>query len=260
MSKISIAPVLLAGLLLVAGCHRKMAPTTAGSAGTSVPVGKKADAVRATNSAFQYLNAKGKVQITLKGDKQSANVSLRLRRDSIIWVSASLLGIEGVRACLTADSVRVVNRLEKTYFAGGYDYLSKLLNVPVSYTQMQALLLGDFLPAPASTTPTVAAESGGQRVSYPLASTMIEHLLNAAGRVQQLKVSEAAAKRQLVVDYGDFKPLEGNSNLSFAHSTGIQAQQAQGSTSATLDYSKVVAGGERLSFPFSIPSGYRRMK
>ena len=258
MNKLTL---LLALGLLLGSCARKAVPTasTVGP-GTSVPVAEPT--VRATNTTFTFLNAKGKAQINLKGNKQGANLALRMRRDSIIWVSASLAGIEGVRAVLTRDSVRVINRLEKTYFSGGYDYLSKLLNVPVSFAQMQALLLGDYLPAPTGTTPTVAIEEAGrQRVTYPLADVVIERLLQSGGRVQQLRVSDAATKRNLTVDYTDFRPLEEQAAMPFAHATFIQAQQPEaGVATAAINYSKVNAGRERLAFPFSVPKGYKRQK
>ncbi|MBF9143154.1 DUF4292 domain-containing protein [Hymenobacter properus] len=259
MNKISL---LLALGLLVGGCARKATPvvSTTGPK-TSVPVAEPT--VRATNTSFLFLNAKGKAQINMKGDKQSANISLRMRRDSVIWVTAGLLGVEGVRAVLTPDSVRVVNKLEKTYFTGGYDYLSKLLNVPVSFAQMQAILLGDYLPAPAGTTPTIATEEADrQRVSYPLAGVLVERLLQpGTGRVQQMKVSDAATQRNLTVDYTDFKPLEEPGNLPFANSVFIQAQQpSAGAVTAAINYSKVNVGRERLSFPFSVPKGYKRQK
>ena len=251
---------LLPGLLL-GSCARKAVPTTSAKGpGTSVSVAEPL--VRATNTSFIFLSAKGKAQITMKGEKQGANIALRLRRDSIIWVTAGLLGVEGVRAVLTRDSVRVINKLEKTYFTGGYDYLSKLLNVPVSFAQMQALVLGDYLPAPAGTTPTVTpAEAGRQRVTYPLAGVLVERILQATGRVQQLKVSDAATQRNLTVDYTDFKPLEQQADLAFAHATVIQAQQAAaGVVTAALTYTKVNAGRERLAFPFTVPKGYKRQK
>ena len=258
MNKLTL---LLALGLLLGSCARKAVPTvsTVGP-GTSVPVAEPM--VRATNTTFTFLNAKGKAQINLKGNKQGANLALRMRRDSIIWVSASLAGIEGVRAVLTRDSVRVINRLEKTYFSGGYDYLSKLLNVPVSFAQMQALLLGDYLPAPTGTTPTVATEEAGrQRVTYPLADVVIERLLQSGGRVQQLRVSDAATKRNLTVDYTDFRPLEEQAAMPFAHATFIQAQQPEaGVATAAINYTKVNAGRERLAFPFSVPKGYKRQK
>ncbi|UOQ98253.1 DUF4292 domain-containing protein [Hymenobacter sp. 5317J-9] len=259
MNKISL---LLALGLLTGGCARKAVPT-ASTTGPGTSVSTAEPAVRATNTTFVFLNAKGKAQINMKGEKQGANIALRMRRDSIIWVSASLVGIEGVRAVLTRDSVHVLNRLEKTYFSGGYDYLSKLLNVPISFAQMQALLLGDYLPAPAGTTPTIAVEEAGrQRVSYPLAGVLIERLLQAeTGRVQQLKVKDDATQRNLTVDYTDFKPLEDQGNLPFAHATFIQAQQpSAGAVTAAINYSKVNVGRERLAFPFAVPKGYKRQK
>ena len=259
MNKITL---LLALGLSVGSCARKAVPTTSTTGpGTSVSVAESS--VRATNSSFTFMNAKGKAQVNMKGEKQSANLAVRLRRDSIIWVSGSLVGIEGVRAVLTPDSVRVLNRLQKTYFSGGYDYLSKLLNVPVSFAQMQALLLGDYLPAPAGTAPTVASEEAGrQRVSYPLAGVLIERLLQAGtGRVQQLKVSDAATQRNLTVDYTDFKPLDGQGNLPFAHAMFVQAQQpSAGVVTAAVNFAKVNVGRERLAFPFTVPKGYKRQK
>lgn len=262
---------LLLALGLLGSCHRKAVPTTtsANGPGTSVstPAARSLEpslpSVRATNTTFTFLNAKGKAQINMKGNKQGANVALRMRRDSIIWVSAGLAGFEGVRAVLTRDSVRVLNRLEKTYFSGGYDYLSKLLNVPVSFAQMQALLLGDYLPAPAGTTPTLAIEEAGrQRVAYPLAGVLVQRLLQAGtGRVQQLRVSDEATKRNLTVDYTDFQPLDGQANLPFARAAFIQAQQpASGVVTAALNYTKVNAGRERLTFPFAVPKGYNRQR
>jgi len=252
------------------GCARKATPTkSTGGPGTStaMPSAKKMEpslpSVQATNTTFAFLSAKGKAQINLKGNKQGANLALRVRRDSIIWVSASLVGVEGVRAVLTRDSVRVLNRLDHTYFSGGYDYLGKLLNVPVSFAQMQALLLGDYLPAAAGTTPTVAVEEAGrQRVSYPLAGVVVEQLLQAGtGRVQQLRVSDAATQRNLTVDYTDFQPLDQQANLPFAHATFIQAQQpAAGVVTAAINFTKVNAGRERLTFPFNVPKGYNSAK
>ncbi|MDQ2769602.1 MAG: DUF4292 domain-containing protein [Bacteroidota bacterium] len=263
MNKLSL---LLALGLVLGGCARKATPTksTAGP-GTSTPAMEPAlPAVQAKNTAFDFLSIKGKAQVTMKGEKKGANISVRMRRDSIIWVSAGLAGFEGVRAILTRDSVHVINKLEKTYFSGGYDYLSKLLNVPVSFEQMQTLLLGDYLPAPTGTTPTVATEEAGrQRVTYPLRGVIVEHLLQAGntGRVQQLRVSDAATQRNLTVDYTDFQPLDPQQPLPFAHAAFVQAQQpSAGAVTAAINYNKVDVPKGRLSFPFDVPKSYRRVR
>ncbi len=254
--------VLLLALGLGAGaCHRAV-PTTKGTAPsvtTAVRKGPEA-AVKAVDFDSPFLTAKGKVQATLKGNQQSATINVRMRRDSAIWLSAGLLGIEGVRALLTPDSVRVINRLEKTYFAGGYDYLTKLLNVPVSFAQAQALLLGNYQAAPAGAALTLGtAPGGGQRVAYPLNGVLVEQLVQAAtGRVEKLTLTETGTDRALTTDYADFQAVDG-ARVPFAHGISVDARQGSVSTKATLKYSKVSAGRAELSFPFDRPKGYTRV-
>ena len=245
--------------LLLSGCHRGGVPTkSAAGLAPSLPI---ESTVKAKNTRFLYLKARGKLQATLKGQKQTANMSLRIRRDSVIWLSGSLVGIEGVRALLTPDSVRVVMPLQRQFFAGGYRYLSQALGVPVTFQQLQAILLGDYFPAPTGTTPTVVTEQGGQRVSYPQATLLLEQLINLTnGRLQQLKVTDSSQPRGLTVDYSDFRPVEPN-NLPFAHATLVQARQdKEGATTLSINYTKVDFDRERLNFPFSIPANYKQLK
>lgn len=222
--------------------------------------------VQAINTTFRYLKAKGKLQINMDGRQQAANMNLRIRRDSAIWLSGSLVGVEGVRALLTPDSVRVVMPLQREYFVGGYEYLSKLLGVPVTFQQVQAVLLGDYFPAPNDTAPTVVAEQGRQRVSYAQASLLLEQLISLDnGRLQQLKVTDSSAPRGLTVDYSDFRPVE-PTNQAFAHATFVQARQAGTGTngaitsSVAINYAKIDLDRERLKFPFAISPKYRRIR
>ena len=94
----------------------------------------------------------------------------------------------------------------------------------------------------------------------PLAGVLIERLLQAGtGRVQQLKVSEDATQRKMTVDYTDFRPLDQQTNLPFAHALLVKAQESSaGVVTAAVNYTKVNAGRERLTFPFAVPKGYRR--
>ncbi|MFD1467323.1 DUF4292 domain-containing protein [Hymenobacter caeli] len=244
-------------------CHRAV-PTKKGSApgvttSTSARTGKEA-AVKAVDFDSPYLTAKGKVQATIKGDQKTANINVRMRRDSAIWVSVGLLGFEGARALLTPDSVRVINRLDKTYFAGGYDYLTKLLNVPVSFSQAQALLLGNYQAAPAGAALTLGTgPNGGQKVAFPLNGVIVEQLIQAANkRVEKLTLTETGTDRALTADYADFQAVEG-AKAPFANSLLVDARQGSTSTKASLKYSKVSAGREELSFPFERPKGFERV-
>jgi hypothetical protein len=246
----------------LASCHRvpsssgKLGPgTSTAAAPVTTPAG-----IKTTNTNFQYLSGKGKLHFTQGGNDKTVNFNMRVRRDSAIWLSGSLVGIEGGRVLLTTDSVRVINRLKNTYFAGDYAYLGQLLGVPVSYPQMQAILLGDYQPAPKGAAPVVKAEGENQLVTYPQAKLILEQLVsNSTGRLQQLKLSESAAQRSLTVAYSDFQKPSGT-ELPFAFTTNIVGQQSGGgeSMSAVLSFQKVDVGSGHLDFPFSIPKGYKK--
>lgn len=92
-------------------------------------------------AAFDWFVAKAKVDL-LQGKKKTAfTAQLRIKSDSVIWISVSSgIGIEGMRLLLTPDSVKYINRLDKTYFVGNYEFLSKLVNTKIDFAMIQALL------------------------------------------------------------------------------------------------------------------------
>ncbi|MBD2713925.1 DUF4292 domain-containing protein [Microvirga sp. STR05] len=257
MSK-HIALSLLLAIILLGSCTRKAVPTKSGAA-TKRPV---PEAVRATNVEFRFLSAKGKAQFDYQGNQQAANINVRIRKDSVIWISASLIGLEGVRAYITRDSVQVLDKLHREYYAGDYAYLSKRLNVPVNFDMLQALLLGNYLPPlDPATEPKVATENSMQRVNYEQVGLLVQQLIELGkARVQQLTVEDPATQNKVTVDYTDFRVLE-RAPQSFAYNTLLQIQQGQNKpTTATLSYRTVDVDKERLQFPFSIPKGYARKK
>ena len=257
MSKCIALGLLLAATLL-GSCTRKALPTTSGRA-TGRPV---LEVVRATNVNFRFLSAKGKAQFTYQGNQQSANINVRIRKDSVIWISASLIGLEGVRAYITRDSVQVLDKLHRQFYAGNYAYLSERLNVPVNFDMLQALLLGNYLPPiDTATEPQVTTEGAMQRVSYEQAGLLVQQLVELGkARVQQLMVQDPATQNKVTVDYSDFRVVE-RTPQSFAYNTLLQIQQGQKQpTTATISYRTVDVDKERLQFPFSIPRGYARKK
>lgn len=240
---------------LLSGCQRKLAPTAAPPVSTKAP-----ETVKATNVEFRYLKAKGKVNIDVPGLQQAANLNVRIRKDSVIWLSASL-GIEGFRAYITRDSVKVLFPLQRQYYVGDYAYLSQLLNVPVTFERVQALLLGDYLPAsPPNVQPTVSTEGDQQRVQYEQQGILVQQLIDLPKkRVQQLNVQEQATQNTLNIEYTDFQPLEPRNQL-FGHTTTLKTTQKGAPATVVVTYRNVDLDKERLSFPFSVPKGYARKK
>ena len=99
---------------------------------------------------YEWLTAKMHGEVTIDSQPSTLNFSgsLRMRRDSTIWISATVMGIEAMRALVTSDSVFLVNRFEKTYLTEPIAVLTQMVHMPsmppiTTLQEFQALLLGN---------------------------------------------------------------------------------------------------------------------
>ena len=82
-------------------------------------------------------------QVQLNNKTYPITAQLRMRQDSVIWISVSaILGLEAARIHLTPDSVKLINRLNSTYFIGDVKELTKRYNLHLSFHEIQNVLLG----------------------------------------------------------------------------------------------------------------------
>jgi hypothetical protein len=123
---------------------------------------------------FEWFSAKFNLDLIIDKKKTSVTGQVRMKKDSAIWITLSpALGIEMARLLITNDSVKFINRINKTYFAGDYTKVNVFLDANIDYDVFQTLLLGNDL---------TYYEDGKFRASYDSK----EYHLVTAGR-QKLK-------------------------------------------------------------------------
>src|SRR6185436_3610205 len=78
------------------------------------------------------------------GKKYDVNVFVRMKKDSIIWISVNgALGIEGMRVMIDKDSVRILNKLDKEYQVRSLEYLTEVAALPLDLHTVQQLIIGN---------------------------------------------------------------------------------------------------------------------
>jgi len=91
---------------------------------------------------YQWLNINGKINITTPNRKIDLNISIKSKKDSIIWISLrSTIGLEIARCKLTQDSIFVIDRLNKNYFKKPIDYIYKKYGIELNFQQIQQIIL-----------------------------------------------------------------------------------------------------------------------
>ena len=92
---------------------------------------------------YEWMSAKINGELTGESGEFPFSGTLRMRRDSAIWISASpMMGIESIRTRITQDSIIVVNRVEQSYLAEPFSEVAETISTP-SLQELQAMLLGD---------------------------------------------------------------------------------------------------------------------
>jgi hypothetical protein len=93
--------------------------------------------------SFSTFFGKFTAKVQANGEKHQFKGSIRMKRDSIIWMSITKLGgVEMVRMVLTLDSIKVINKWDKTYFLGALSNLKEFGGVSVDYFTLQDFLIG----------------------------------------------------------------------------------------------------------------------
>ncbi|MCK5838524.1 MAG: DUF4292 domain-containing protein [Bacteroidales bacterium] len=222
---------------------------------------------------YNWFSAKFSADYIYNKKKTSFSGHLRIRKDSAIWISITpTLGIEMIRMLITPDSVKMVNRIEKTYFLSDFSYFNQFLNNALDFDMMQAFITGnDF----------AFYENGKFRASvendqYKLITTgrnklkkyVKEHEEGIIIPIQNIwldpdnfKIFKVVIK-EIVVDsrkfeatYSDFEPLE---NQLFPSRLDYEIQAAENKIFLYVKYSRV-AIDKPFNFPFNVSDKYQRV-
>lgn len=104
-------------------------------------VGRVTRLVREKALRFETIFArKVSIEINNNGKSSSVRGSFKIRRDSIIQVTAQKLTIPVGKIELNPDSFRVVYYLDKENIYGSFDYISDLIGIDIDFNVVQSIL------------------------------------------------------------------------------------------------------------------------
>src|SRR4051812_49356355 len=109
---------------------------------------------------FTTFSAKVKIDYQGKENSDQATAYIRIQKDSLIWISLTgALGIEGMRVMIKKDSVRLLNKLQKTVQFRSIAYLQELTEIPFDFYNIQDVIVGN--PVFVDTSHIVSYQTNG---------------------------------------------------------------------------------------------------
>ena len=207
--------------------------------------------------SFTTFSAKIDVDYTdADGKKFDVNAHIRMYKDSVIWVSVTgPLGIEGLRAYITQDSVKVLDKQKKEYIARSVSYLQEITALPLDLTSLQDLLLGNpvFLDSN-----IVSYTKSGTIISLQSNGEFFKNLFtfsDPGGLAQSSKLDDIDELRSRTC-YLTYSVYEDKKGMNFSTKRSISVTEKK-KLDIQLNF-KQYEFNETLSFPFNIPKSYDR--
>jgi hypothetical protein len=213
--------------------------------------------VLANHIDFTTFSAKVNVDYVDADDKKyNVNAFIHMYKDSTIWVSVNaIFGIEALRAYITRDSVKILDKQNKLYTARSIKYLQDVTALPLDLHSLQDLIIGNpvFLD-----TNVVSYTRSGNTISLLSVGNFFKNLVTIDAdnhTIIRSKLDDANDLRSRTCDltYSDYENKKG---VNFSTQRKITVAE-QKKLDIRLDF-KQYSFNEQLSFPFSVPKNYKR--
>ena len=214
---------------------------------------------------FEFDNLETKFNVKVKGDNIiGLKGQLRMQNDSVIWVSVSLkLGIEMARVMITEDSVKFINRIDKTYFVESVDKFQERLPSEATINFLQDVLVGNDILFDDNEKFKVAIEDKNYKLSSEKNTFWVTpktfkikscQLSMVPEPVEGSRHFDKLSDRTVIINYDNFQEINGK----LLPTKIILDTKDEFDINIEIDYTEVKVG-EELEFPFNISKKYSRI-
>jgi hypothetical protein len=243
--------------LTLVSCKSKSVVADATGSATKMSASKIITNHYNNKSEFSTLYIKANAKYADEKQTQNVTAEIKIKKDEQILVSIRFLGITMAKASITPTSVSYYEKIKGTYFEGDFSALSQWLGTDLDYSKIQNMLLGEAMD---DLNKGKYAESLTEQL-YRLDDVTNNNTKKTfyfevdSFRIKKQEITQKAENRMIQVAYDNSKLYN---EIVMPTSVAINTYQPKGKTVINLEYN-TISFNEELSFPYSVPNGYKRI-
>lgn len=244
--------------LLLNGC-RGAKKAVDSEVGSSVPMAQVLYAHQEAIPNFKTLASRVQVVYADGNKEQSITVSLRMEKDRIIWIKASILGITLAKAMITPERVSYYETISNTYFDGDFTLLSEWLGTELDFEKAQSILLGQSIfNLDENNYQASIIQNRYKLLPKTQPFNFIHSLILNADNFKVLSgtLSQPGEGRLFSLRYGAYQQVEGS---YYPSDIWIDATDHDRKTKISVSYKNIDVNAA-VSFPFDIPQGFEQIR
>lgn len=206
----------------------------------------------------QTVDAKLKVNFDNGKTKQGLSVSMKIKKDEVIWLKGSKF-ITVFKAEITPTAVRYYSSPFRNYFEGDFSMIKKLLGVEINFEQLQNLFLGQALTNIKEEKQEVEIVNNNYVLSPEKQAELFDIFFNinpAHFKLNEQSIVNADKNLRLDIKYPSYNLVN---EVVFPTAVNMKAKSEKSLTTIDLQYKSVVFDTD-VKMSFNIPKGYKQLK
>jgi uncharacterized protein DUF4292 len=206
---------------------------------------------------FDKTSIRANLYVKYRGKSNFPNLktSLRIAKDSVIWLSFSKLGFPIAKALITPNEIKFYEKISKTYFVGNYELISNWLGTSFDFEMIQNLFFGEALVDLNNEKFKASIQDGTYVLTPKKQNSFFEIFFwidPYTFKLSKEEINHGGKDQKLTIIYKDFNKF--NESL-FPKGFVIKAVDKKRKTNIDVNYKNVIFDSS-LRFPFKIPHGY----
>lgn len=214
------------------------------------------DKVENRKPRYDFLSIRSQSTVTENNSTNQFNLGIRIQKDEKVIISGSIL-IPLFKALLTKDNIAFYEKISRSYYKGGYQYLSNILNHEFSLIAFQKMLTGQ----PITNFAEIKWKQLSSLDNYTLESHYKKKDVTIQYRFNPIDLNLISQKiitdkNTLIIEYENYQLVDGS---FFPQKVKILANSQSNELKVSLDLKISKIGNPNL-FSFEIPEGYKELK
>lgn len=208
--------------------------------------------IKANELNFKEMSAKMKTKVNSSLLNQSFTTNIRWKKGEKIWLSMSIIGIEGVRVLITKDSIKIMDRLNSRYILKPLSYIQEKAMVNLSFDDIEKLLLGQALFI--DTDKATYTENANNSTITSNAARFLTSIIceKQTNNIQSIFVKDKIYTQTIDATYSDYQQQLGK---PFSMERVLKMKNNKDFFEMTAKFQNIEFK-ENLSYPFTIQSNY----
>ncbi|MCX6197639.1 MAG: DUF4292 domain-containing protein [Bacteroidetes bacterium] len=188
--------------------------------------------------------------------EQEFLATIRIKKDSVIWLSLGLFGIEGARVVITPDSFFLINKLSNEYLARDFSYIENWLTFPVNFKMLQQILGGEKISI--ATKTSFAAKEDSAVALYDETDKLYEkaRVNNTNYTIENILLKDKLLKQDLSATFTSYNLLR---EKPFSYRRNILINRDSQRMNLQMEILKATVDSE-LSFPFEVSEKMKKQE